>query len=204
MRLGVQDLSKHLRSGRTDGLRPIDQAGRCPLQMLLMRLGAMLVDCRLPIGFPTAHMRGHSLAAVEDLHRAVGQANFDSLADELVGNRVIVALDLNVVVDVDASRLPVGKLIRLQRQGPQSRPVERFEQTGAGARALAEGALVEPLEKFGDGLVELGKAGETVVAERRQDPALDELHSGLDLGADFSRNLGSGAMEQVRVESLGR
>ena len=41
-------------------------------------------------------MRGHSLAAVEDLHRAVGQANFDSFANELVGNRVIVALDLDV------------------------------------------------------------------------------------------------------------
>ena len=53
--------------------------------MLLMRLGTVFVNRRLPIGFPTAHMRSHSLAAVEDLHRAVGQANFDSFADELVG-----------------------------------------------------------------------------------------------------------------------
>ena len=59
--------------------------GRRPLQMLLMRLGAVLVNRRLPIGFPTAHMRSHPLAAMKDFDRAVGQANFDSFADKLVG-----------------------------------------------------------------------------------------------------------------------
>ena len=57
----VQDLSKHLGGGRTDGLGSIDQPGRRPLQMLLMRLGAVLVDRRLPIGFVAAHMRGDPL-----------------------------------------------------------------------------------------------------------------------------------------------
>ena len=115
-----------------------------------------------------------------------------------------MALDLDVVVHVDASRLPVGKLVRLQRQGPQNRPVERFEQAGAGARALAERALVEPLEEFGDGLVELSEARESAVAECRQNPAFDQLHSGLDLSlvARLARTSGHDSHAVVRRHLL--
>ena len=79
------------------------------------------------------------LEACDTLHRAGGQTNFDSLTDELVGNRVVVAFDFDVVVDVDAGRLPRGKLIALDGQGLQNRPVERFEQAGAEPERLRNG-----------------------------------------------------------------
>jgi hypothetical protein len=49
----------------------------------------------------------------EDLDRVPRGADIDGLVDELVGHAVEVALELDVVVDVDPEAdLPVGELIR--------------------------------------------------------------------------------------------
>ena len=50
-----------------------------------MRLGAVFVYRRLPIGFGAARMRGDPLAPLKDLDRSGGQTDFDLPAHQLTG-----------------------------------------------------------------------------------------------------------------------
>ena len=64
-----------------------------------------------------AEMAGDALAGMQDLHRRPGQPDVDLGPDELVGDAVVVVLDLDVVVDVHAGLLPLGELIALEGKG---------------------------------------------------------------------------------------
>ena len=67
-------------------------------------------------GTTAAQMRGDALALVEDLDGARGQARLDLLADEAVRHGVVVALDVDVVVERDAAQAPLGVDVGLGRQ----------------------------------------------------------------------------------------
>ena len=60
-----------------------------------------------------AGMRSHALAAPQDLHRRGGGADLQQLPGEQVRNTVVMVLELHVVVDVDARRGPLTKLVAL-------------------------------------------------------------------------------------------
>ena len=61
-------------------------------------------------------MRRNPLVAVEQFDRARGDACPDFLAQEAMGRRVVVLLDLDVVVEPDPAFLPRGKDVGLGRQ----------------------------------------------------------------------------------------
>jgi hypothetical protein len=63
-----------------------------------------------------------------------------------VRHAVVVPLHFDVIVDVDARRLPLTELVARGRQRLQRRLVELREQAGAAAFAFAERPLVEPCE----------------------------------------------------------
>ena len=73
-------------------------------------------------------MAGHPPSLREDLDRGGAQAHLHPLADQLVGDAVAVAVDLDVVVDVDGGHLPGGELVGLRRQRPQRRSVDLLEE----------------------------------------------------------------------------
>jgi hypothetical protein len=60
--------------------------------------------------YVAALMGRHALATMEDLDRARGGANIDLSADQRMGNRVEEAVDLDVVVEIDARAAPLGEL----------------------------------------------------------------------------------------------
>ena len=182
VRLTFQDGLEQLRRGRSHRLRPMQQARGRPSQVLLMALGSMLVDGRGFIGLAAAGMRSHALAAVEDLHRGQRRADLHHLPGQHVGHAVVVEVDLDVIVDVDARRRPLLELKAFARQRPQRGPVQLLEQAGATARALAKGPLVELIEQLADRLVEFGQTEELPMPQRRHDPTLHDLHAGFDLG----------------------
>ena len=111
-----------------------------------------------------------------------GEAHVDFAPDQGVRDGVVVALDLDVVVDVDPRLLPLGEHVALGGKGAKGGTVELLEQCTPRARELAERAVVEPLEERRDGCVELSQREERAVAKRGQDPALDHLHRDLGLG----------------------
>ena len=102
---------------------------------------------------------------------------------ERVRHRVVVVVDLDVVVDVDARVLPLGVREGLGRQRPERRPVEALEELAAARAAVVAHRLrVELVEQLGDARVQRGEREEGLVAQPREDPALGDLHGDLDLG----------------------
>ena len=78
-------------------------------------------------------MAGHALAAVEAFHGGGGQAHVELAPDEGVGDGVVVALDLDVVVDVDSGLLPFGEHVALGGKG--SKRVDNRRKSGGRTRS---------------------------------------------------------------------
>ena len=103
---------------------------------------------------------------------------FQFLSHQLIGNAVIVALDLDVVVDVHAHRFPLRQDIALGRERLQRRSVEGSIERGTSTFPLAERTLIQAFEKLGQGLVEIGEAEELFVAQYGDQPAFGQEHGG--------------------------
>ena len=130
----VEDGGHELARARPDARAPRDQPRRSPLQMLLVGLGHVLGFGRVPSAGVAAGVRGQAPPVVEDLHRGGGKADLDLLVHQRVRNRVVVAVDLDVVVDVDLGVLPVPMAEALLRQGLQ-------DAAGRAARTARDGSL---------------------------------------------------------------
>ena len=127
-------------------------------------------------------MGGDALAAVEDLDGGRGQARVDVLVHERVGDGVVVAVELDVVVDVDArADLPVAVDEGLGGERPQRGLVQPLEELAAAGAVEPHRAGVEIREQLGDPGVEGGEGEEGLVAEAGEDPPLGDLDGDFDL-----------------------
>ncbi|OPY13118.1 MAG: hypothetical protein A4E69_01825 [Syntrophus sp. PtaB.Bin138] len=99
-----------------------------------------------------------------------------------------MTVNRDMVVNVHPNLLAFGIDIGTGRKGLQGRTVKSFVKTSPGAVHLLERAVVEILQLFGDGVVQLADAEEGVIPKRRQDPPFryenGRLHLGLVLGLD--------------------
>ena len=87
---------------------------------------------------------------------AVKRASTSS-CDELVRDAVGVAVDLDVVVDVDAAGLPLRQLVASGGQRLERRPVELLEELAPADAELLHRPAVELLEQLADRGVQLGE-----------------------------------------------
>src|SRR3954463_7415781 len=117
-------------------------------------------------------MRGHQLAAMEDLYRLCREARLDLFAQQPERHRIEVLLDLDVVVEVHPAALPGGIFIRCRWQLPQCRPVELLVKGPSDGTPAAHRTKVEIINQSADRLVQLGQREEPPVAQLRQNPAL--------------------------------
>ena len=92
------------------------------------------------------NVAGHPAATNEDLDGARADPDLGPLADELVWDAVVVAVDLEVVVDADLGPLPGSELVGPGRQRLQCRPVDRVEDAAPAAFELSEGPVIQPGE----------------------------------------------------------
>ena len=97
------------------------------------------------------------------------------------GDAVEPVPDLDVVVDVDGGPAPLGVLVALSRKWPQRRTVHLLEPAAAIPVELLEGPVVDHVDSPLDLSSELIEREEGVVAQRRHDLTLNDLHSGLRL-----------------------
>ena len=70
-----------------------------------MAFGPVLVQGRGLAGFIGAAVRGHPPTLVEDLHGGDGGAQLDLLTHQDIGDTIVVTVELDVVIDVDAGNL---------------------------------------------------------------------------------------------------
>ncbi len=83
----------------------------------------------------SAGVRRNPLALMENLDRALGEADPDLLAQERMWHRVVVTLDLHMVVEPDGALLPFGEDVSFLRQRLERRAFKFLEQ---GAAALLQ------------------------------------------------------------------
>jgi|SRR6516225_7910498 len=157
--------------------------------MLLMALGPMFRIRGGLIVLRAARVRSHALAAVKDLQGRQGRPDLDHLSGEHVSHAVVVALELDVIVDVDPRRGPLVKLVTLGGQRLQSGPVKFLKEAGPATWALAEGALVQSLQALPNSGVEFRQAEEAPMAQGGDNPTLDNLNSDLNFSLVQSHQL---------------
>ena len=104
----------------------------------------------------TARMRTDALAAMEDLDGGRGQAGVDVFVEERVGDGVVMAVELDVVVDADAGAdPPVAVDEDLRREGRAERgPIQLLEELTPAGAVEAHRPGVEIREELGDAGVE--------------------------------------------------
>jgi len=146
-----------------------------------MLLGPVLGQGGVTARCRTAGVSRDAATFEEDLDGGGREADFDLLVDAAVGNAVVVAVDLDVVVDVDARLLPLGEDEGFGRQRLEPRPLQLLKQPGPRGVELAKLPLVEVAEQFPDGQVQLGQGVEGAFPQGCQDPALDDQNGRLDL-----------------------
>jgi len=146
-----------------------------------MRARHVLGHGRAPPADVAADVARHALATVQHLDRRRGCSDPDSLADELLRCRVQVMIQLEVVVDVERYLLPRRHLECGIGQGRQRRAIEPLEEVPAAGLVCPHHATVEVGDEHREASVEHAEAVEGLVADAREQPALRDLHTDLDL-----------------------
>jgi hypothetical protein len=95
-----------------DGCAPVEQAARSPFHVRATRGRHVFGDGRVFAFEARACVHGDTLAAMQDLHAVACDARPDLLPCEVVRDAVIVAADIDVVIDVHTALLEAGDLER--------------------------------------------------------------------------------------------
>jgi hypothetical protein len=75
----------------------------------------VLRHCGVVMRSGIAQMRCDAFTAMEQLHSRSCDARVNLLAEQIVRNTVVVFIELDVVIYVDATVLPLGVLVRCIR-----------------------------------------------------------------------------------------
>ncbi len=119
---------------------------------------------------------------VQHLDGALVEEDLDPLAHEMVGHRVEVPFEFDVIVDVDAGVFAGAIGERFGGQGRELRRLVLHELAASGPGQLLEGTLVDRIHERADRLVEFGQREEHALAQRGHDHAAGHEHPGLHLG----------------------
>ena len=109
-------------------------------------------------------MGGDAFAELKDFDGGGGEASLQLLTGELIGNAVVMPVDLDVVIDVGADGFPIGHHIAFGRQRLKSGPIHFDEQRSASAVAFAKSTMIQLFEQFVDGLVQFRQREEPLDA----------------------------------------
>src|SRR5271163_2138935 len=92
-----------------------------------------------------ALMDRNTLAAMEDLDGACGDANLDLGANKRMRDRVEEVMDFDVIIQVDSRAPPFRELPVLGRQAVEDGAFYLLEQLSPAQTEMAHGALVHAL-----------------------------------------------------------
>ena len=86
-----------------------------PVPVAPMRTRHMFGDRGRTVRQSAAQMRRHALAAQENLDGPGGDPGLDVLTYEAMGNTVVMFGNLDVIIEIDPTALPLGILVGLIR-----------------------------------------------------------------------------------------
>ena len=160
----LEDAGDDLTGGQADALAPIDQSLRRPVAVRPVRGRHVLVDRGEAAAATGAGVAGDTIAAHQQLDAAGGDARLQGLADQRVRRAVAMAVDLDVVVDVQFDGLEAGDLVAARRQRHEYRRVQFGEGTCPAAGQLLERAPVERRQQCRDRGIDLGDGVQALMA----------------------------------------
>ncbi len=110
-------------------------------------------------------MGGDALTSGEHLDSARRQTDLDLILREAIGHAVIVAVDIDVIIDADPADAPFREHVGFDRQTLEHRLVELFEELPPRHAEPADRPfIVDPDQQRTDRGVQLGQAVEALVA----------------------------------------
>ncbi len=172
-----------------DRCAPVQQPARGPFHVGAVSRRHMLGHGGVLPLEPTASVGGDALAAVQDFHTVTRHARVDFLTHKAVRCAVVMTVDLDVRVNVDAALLEGGDFVATRRQRAQCRFVEPLEPLASSAIELLERPRIQVVDQPGDRLVQFGQTVEPVIPEAGENPSFDDLYADLDLRLIVSQQL---------------
>ena len=126
--------------------------------------------------------------------------------------------DLDMIIEVDPTALPLGILVGFVRQRHERRTIELIEEFTPASSPASQRSIVQIDKKTADRLVEGGEREEAAVPQARQNPSTDNLDPHLDFsfvprmirprrqdgGAVVAGEIGIGAVDHRLVEARPR
>ena len=94
------------------------------------------------MGQKASDMGGHALAFLEGFYGMSRQAHVELFAQQSKRHAVVMFVDLDVVVDVDAGDLPLGVFVELFGQWQRVGSIEERKELMAGLLELAQRSVV--------------------------------------------------------------
>ena len=126
-------------------------------------------------------MGGHTLAFKICLYGAWRDPHPQFLLQKLIRHRVIVASDIDVVIEPGPALLPFSVDVGFHRQGLERGLVQRLEQIPAAGAQMPGDLAIELIPKRADRSVQFIEPEEPPVPQPGHDPALRQQHGRLDL-----------------------
>src|SRR5580658_10335218 len=115
-------------------------------------------------------MTADPLATVEHLDRRGAEARPEFLSDEGMRHAVIVAVDIDVIIEGGAHTFPLGIHVRGRWQRTHRGAVERLEHRAPRSRQLLERPIVQSMEQRADRGIEFLQAEEALMPQTREYP----------------------------------
>ncbi len=85
------------------------------------------------------------MALEEDLHRRPCQADLYFFMNQLIGDTVVMAIHLDVIIDIDPGYLPFGEDEPMGGEGFEDGFIQGFKKTLSGGLKFFEGSVIEKL-----------------------------------------------------------
>jgi hypothetical protein len=168
----LQDAGDQFLSMRADLSCPADEPRGGPFEIFLMGFGHVFGQGGILAFLVAPEVKCHSSVLEEDLDGCRSEADIKCFPNELIGDAIIMAGHLDMVIDVNLRSFPIGIDIRLSRERFESRLIQSFKENLAGGFEFLKPTVVEHLQLFLDGLIEFGEAEESAVPQRSQDRLL--------------------------------
>ncbi len=93
---------------------------------------------------PEPPIRGHAPPLENELDGGPGEPRLDALAQKLVGDRVVVVLDGDVVIDVDGGVAPLGEFVGVRGRGRSAGRSRRSKSSRRETPSCFRGRVLSP------------------------------------------------------------
>jgi activator of 2-hydroxyglutaryl-CoA dehydratase len=136
-----------------------------------MGLGHMLWQSGVSPFDITAAMEGHSSALEEGFQCGIGETDIEPLMNQLIRDTVVMVIHFDVVIDIDLWSAPFSENVAMGWQGFEGGFVQALKEAFTGSLDFFKGTVIEDLQLFCNGLIELNEGEESAMSQRGKDPA---------------------------------